>query len=92
MQAPASPQKSVGRKRVPRWKEGVYKAHAENLCHGYQATLLMILNTMKVLFVNDYIGAKGWFFECEHMNRCHKIQYLRIGEADFLHCWVTDSS
>ena len=53
MQAPASPQKSVGKKWVPRWKEGVYKAHAENLCHGYQATLLMILDTMKVLFIND---------------------------------------
>ena len=41
MQAPISPQKSVGKNgslKYFRWKEGVYKAHADNSCHGYQAT------------------------------------------------------
>ena len=91
MQAPANPQKSVGKNgclKYFRWKEGVYKAHPDNSCHGYQP---IILDKMKVLFVNE-IGAKGIVFEREHMNRCHKTQYLRIGEADFLYCWVTDSS
>ena len=38
MQAPASPQKfgKNGCLKYFRWKERGYKAHADNLCHGYQ--------------------------------------------------------
>ena len=47
------------------WKEGVYKAHAENSGHAWISTSFrsMILDTMKVLY--ERMFASGWFFFVE---------------------------
>ena len=54
-------------------------------------------NEGTICLVNGWMSAncKGMVFECGCINRCSLFKshwlVLRIGGADFLHCWVIDS-
>ena len=77
-------------------EEGVYKARAEYSCHGYQTTS-----------GHRFLIHWRYYLFSKRVNRCHGDGFssvgartaplnsqwlvLRIGGANFLHCWVANS-
>ena len=88
--------KNDGRLKYFCGEEGVYKARAEYSCLGYQTT-----------WSHRFLIHWRYYLFSKRVNRCHGDGFssvgartaplnsqwlvLRIGGADFLHCWVANS-
>ena len=88
--------KNDGRLKYFCGQEGVYKTRAESSCNEYQTTSAQrfLIHLRYYLFSKLVNGCQGdgfraWAHERAPLNSQWLV--LRIGGADFLHCWVTDS-
>ena len=88
--------KNDGRLKYFCGQEGVYNTRAESSCNGYQPTS-----------AQRFLIHWRYYLFSKRVNRCQGDGFssvgawtaplnshwlvLRIGGADFLHCWVTDS-